>query len=78
MQTSRKDFAEATVRKWMTVLFIQRAKRHLAALAERYKWTSTELAEYERRFIQDYRFVPVFTADESKPLYLSLSSSSSS
>jgi hypothetical protein len=74
MQTSRKDFAEATVRKFMTVLFIQRAKRHLAVLAAQYKWTAAELEENERRFIQDHKFVPVFLSDESKPLYFMSSS----
>ena len=55
-----KEVAEASVRRFMTVLFLARAKRHLRTLAEHYGWSSAQLAEYEARFIHMGNMVPVF------------------
>jgi len=44
----------------MTVLFTERAKRHLKTLAVEYNWSPQMLAEYEARFIKPIDFVPLF------------------
>ena len=51
---------EAQVRRFMTVLFVARAKRHLKALAELYGWSPETLALHEEEFILVVDFVPVF------------------
>jgi hypothetical protein len=53
------EAANGQVRRLLTVLFAKRAKRHLAALAEIYGWSAEMLAEYEHRFIQTAKCVPV-------------------
>lgn len=58
---TRKEFAEAQARKFLTVLFAKRARRHLKALAEIYGWSHAMLAEYEERFIKSADVVPIFT-----------------
>ena len=53
------EFAEAQVRRFLTVLFVTRAKRHLKALADLYGWSPELLAENEQRFIKTSDFVPI-------------------
>jgi hypothetical protein len=55
---TREEFAEAQVRRFLTVLFTTRARHHLQALATLYDWTPAELQAYERRFIQPAAFLP--------------------
>jgi hypothetical protein len=55
-----QEFAEGQVRRFMTVLFVARAKRHLKSLGELYGWTPGQLAEYEARFIKPAEFIPQF------------------
>ena len=57
---SRNEFAEAQVRRFLTVLFTNRARTHLRALAAAYEWTPEQLAAYEQRFIQPASFVPAW------------------
>lgn len=59
METS-KEYAESQVRRFMTVLFVNRAKRHLRTLAELYGWSPETLATNEQRFIRVGDCVPVF------------------
>jgi hypothetical protein len=55
------EYAEAQVRKFMTVLMTLRARRHLRSLAELYNWTPEFLAEQEARFLQPgTRFIPTW------------------
>jgi hypothetical protein len=55
-----REYAETSVRRLLTVLFTLRAQRHLRTLAEHYKWTPEQLAEYECRFIQASLLTPRF------------------
>ena len=57
-----KEYAEAQVRRFMTVLFVTRAKRHLRTLAELYGWSPETLAANEQRFIRVADHVPIFIA----------------
>ena len=59
---TREEFAEAQVRRFLTVLFTVRARTHLRTLGDLYDWTPEQRAEYERRFIQPASLVPVWTA----------------
>ena len=61
METS-KEYAESQVRRFMTVLFVTRAKRHLRTLAELYGWSPETLAANEHRFIRVADHVPIFVA----------------
>lgn len=54
------EFAEGQIRRFLTVLFVARAKRHLKTLAELYAWSPEMLAEYEQRFIKIGNHVPRF------------------
>ena len=54
------EFADASIRRFFTHLFITRAKRHLARLALIYNWSETQLEEYTTRFIVDSNFIPLF------------------
>lgn len=63
METPR-EFAEAQVRRFLTVLFAARAKRHLRTLAELYGWSAETLAEHERRFIRVADMVPNFRVSD--------------
>jgi hypothetical protein len=56
---------EAQVRRFMTVLFVARAKRHLKTLAELYGWSPETLASHEEEFIKIAEFVPVWTESDS-------------
>ena len=64
METAQ-EFAEGQVRRFMTVLFVARAKRHLKSLGELYGWTPEQLAEYEARFIKPAAFIPQFIRHSS-------------
>jgi hypothetical protein len=64
METAQ-EFAEGQVRRFMTVLFVARAKRHLKALSELYGWSPEQLAEYETRFIKPTTFIPQFIRHSS-------------
>ncbi len=55
-----KEYAEAQVRRFMTVLFVTRAKRHLRTLAELYGWSPETLTMNEQRFIRIADCVPIF------------------
>lgn len=55
-----EEAAEAQVRRFLTILFVARAKRHLKALSEIYGWSPETLAENEARFIKIAECVPVF------------------
>jgi hypothetical protein len=55
-----KEFAESQVRRFMTSLFIARARRHLRTLATIYNWTPETLAAHESRFIRTEYMVPRF------------------
>ena len=57
---TRNEFAEAQVRRFLTVLFTTRARTHLRTLAAVYEWTPEQLAAYEQRFIQPASNVPVW------------------
>lgn len=59
METTR-EFSESQVRRFMTVLFIARARRHLRTLATLYNWTPETLAAHEARFIRTEVMVPRF------------------
>jgi hypothetical protein len=52
------EFADAQVRRLLTLLFTTRAQRHLKTLAELYDWSPEQLADAEQRFIQPPNFVP--------------------
>lgn len=60
----RVDYVESQLRKLMTILFVERARRHLRSLSILYGWTPTQLAEAETRFICVANFVPVFVERE--------------
>lgn len=55
------EFAESQVRRFLTALFMTRARHLLDRMAELYGWSPATLAEYEMRFIttKTHRFVPV-------------------
>ena len=55
-----KEYAESQVRRFMTVLFVTRAKRHLRTLAELYGWSPETLEANEHRFIRVADCVPIF------------------
>jgi len=54
------EFADGQVRRFLTVLFTLRAKRHLNTLATLYGWSPETLAEHESRFIKPTNYVPRF------------------
>jgi hypothetical protein len=55
-----REYAETSVRRFLTVLFTYRARRHLRTLAEHYGWTPEQLAEYENRFVRAAFMTPRF------------------
>jgi len=55
------EYSESQIRRFMTMLFTLRARRHLRNLAILYNWTPETLSEYEQRFIQTANMVPVWT-----------------
>jgi hypothetical protein len=54
------EFAESQVRRFLTALFMTRARYLLGRMAELYGWSPVTLAEYEARFIttKTHQFVP--------------------
>jgi hypothetical protein len=64
METT-KEFAEGQVRRFMTVLFVARARRHLRTLAGLYGWSPETLAAHEARFITTAGTVPRFVKKSS-------------
>jgi hypothetical protein len=64
-RTIANTMQEAQVRRFMTVLFVTRAKRHLKTLAELYGWSPETLASYEEEFIRVADFVPVWSESGS-------------
>jgi hypothetical protein len=62
---TRAEFTSAQVRKFLTVLFVTRARRHLRTLAEHYNWSPETLAANEARFIHTADCVPEFASRES-------------
>jgi hypothetical protein len=59
-QPTRDEFTAAQIRKFLTVLFATRAKRHLKTLADLYGWSPETLAANEARFIRISDCVPRF------------------
>jgi hypothetical protein len=59
-----EEFRQRLVRRFLTVLFIIRAKRHLKTVAEAFGMPERQ-QEYETQFIKDAEMVPRF-ADKSK------------
>jgi hypothetical protein len=51
MQTVQ-EFSESQTRRFFTVFFTVRAKRHLRTLAEHYGWSAETLATHEARFLR--------------------------
>lgn len=56
----RKEFIDGQLRKFFTVLFVTRARRHLATLATLYGWTEEQKEEYDERFIKITDCVPSY------------------
>ena len=54
------EYQEGQVRRFLTVLFMKRAQRHLRTLATLYGWSPEHLAAQEARFLQQARFTPRF------------------
>jgi hypothetical protein len=54
------DADEATVRRFLTILFYKRAQRHLRTLAELYQMSAEHLAELEERFLVTADCAPMF------------------
>jgi hypothetical protein len=59
-----EEFRQRLVRRFLTVLFIMRARRHVKAVAEAFGMPERQ-QEYEAQFIKDAELVPHF-ADKSK------------
>jgi hypothetical protein len=57
---SHAEYQEGQVRRFLTVLFMKRAQRHLRTLATLYGWSPEHLATMETRFLQQVRFTPRF------------------
>lgn len=55
---SPHEYAETEIRKFMTVLFIERAMSHLKTLANEYGWSPEKRLEYETRFIRHRDLLP--------------------
>jgi hypothetical protein len=53
-----QEYAPTQIRRFMTVLFIERAMSHLKVLAVEYGWSPEKLVEYETRFIKHSDLVP--------------------
>jgi hypothetical protein len=59
------EYQEGQVRRFLTVLFMKRAQRHLRTLATLYGWSPDYLAAMEARFLQQVHFVPQFLVPKS-------------
>jgi hypothetical protein len=55
-----QEYASTQIRRFMTVLFIERARSHLKVLAVEYGWSPERLLEYEIRFIKQAELVPTW------------------
>ena len=55
---SYAEYQEGHVRRFLTVLFMKRAQRHLRTLATLYNWSPEHLAIMESRFLQQANFAP--------------------
>lgn len=55
------SFAEAQVRRTLTIFFVNRRKRLLKLVAELYGWSPETLAAHEERFIKISDCVPLFS-----------------
>jgi hypothetical protein len=64
---SKDEFTRAQVRRFLSALYINRARRHLKTLATQYGWSPEQLAAYEERFIVYQEFVPNFTSLHTTP-----------
>jgi len=53
-----QEYASTQIRRFMTFLFIERARSHLKTLAVEYDWSPERLLEYETRFIKQAELVP--------------------
>ena len=53
-----QDSASTPIRRFLTFLFIERARSHLKTLAVEYDWSPERLLEYESRFIKQAELVP--------------------
>jgi hypothetical protein len=60
------EFAEAQARKFMTVLFYNRARRHLKTMAALYGWSPETLQEHEQRFLRPSDAVPIWAPPQEK------------
>ena len=54
------DTDEATVRRFLTILFYKRAQRHLRTLVEHYQMSPERLTELEERFLSLADCAPMF------------------
>jgi hypothetical protein len=61
------EIALSQTRRFFTVLFTVRAKRHLKTLADHYGWSPDVLANYEQRFIRVADMVPLFGSATALP-----------
>lgn len=75
---SYDEYANGAVRRFLTHMFVLRARRHLNTLAAHYGWTPEKLREYEERFIRTTEFVPVFIEPRRQIVENDSSSESSS
>lgn len=66
META-EEFAEGQLRRFLTVLFVKRAKRHLKTLADLYGWSPETLVENEERFIKTTAFLPSWPSWPARP-----------
>ena len=55
---SHAEYQEGQVRRFLTVLFMKRAQRHLRTLATLNGWSPEHLATMETRFLQQVNFTP--------------------
>jgi hypothetical protein len=57
-----EEYRETQIRKFLTVFFMIRARRHLRTLATLYKWSPEHLAAQEARFLRQADFTPQIPA----------------
>ena len=58
MEETPTEFSDMQLRRFFSVLFVLRARRHLKTLAGLYGWTPSQLTEYENQFICVSKMVP--------------------
>jgi hypothetical protein len=59
LDLSHEEYRESQLRRFLTVFFMIRARRHLRTLATLYKWSPEHLAAQEARFLRQADFTPV-------------------